>query len=104
MIEGKDTFTFDSMVDTGCNLKEPFSGLPVIVAEREVIDTVIPEKKTRIVPFNTLSGDGMLKAFKPEKIIIDGKEYKSGVYIGVSDGKLTAQTKSLMGKEISEGL
>ena len=104
VIEGKDTFTFDSMVDTGCNLKEPFSGLPVIVAEREVIDTVIPEKKTRIVPFNTLSGDGMLKAFKPEKIIIDGKEYKSGVYIGVSDGKLTAQTKSLMGKEISEGL
>lgn len=104
VIEGKNTYTFDSMVDTGCNLKEPFSGLPVIVAERELIDKAVPEKKTRIVPFNTLSGEGMLKAFRPEKIIIDGKEYKGGVYIGVSDGRLTSEIKSLMGKEISEGL
>lgn len=102
--EDGDAFTFDSMVDTGCNLKEPFSGLPVIVAERELIDKTIPENKTRIVPFSTLSGKGMLKAFKPEKITIDGKEYNGGVYIGISDGKLTANTKSLMGKELSEGL
>lgn len=104
VIEGNDKFTFDSMVDTGCNLKEPFSGLPVIVAEKELINKEVAEKRTRVVPYKTLSGEGMLKAFKPEKIIIDGREYKSGVYIGISEKKITSDTKSLMGKEISEGL
>lgn len=98
-------YSFCSMVDTGCNLREPFSGLPVIVAEKELVDFKdIPENKLRLVPYKTLSGEGMLKAFKPNKTLIDGKEIKSGCYIGVSDGKLTNEIKSLMGKEITEGL
>lgn len=101
----KEEYAFSSMVDTGCNLKEPFSGLPVIIAEKELLGKrCIPENKLRLVPFNTLSGEGLLKAFKPDKIEIDGKELKSGCYIAVSEGKLTNETKSLMGKEITEGL
>ncbi len=98
-------YSFNSMVDTGCNLKEPFSGLPVIVAEKELIhENEIKSEKIRLVPYKTLSGEGMLKAFKPEKILIDGKEIKSGCYIGVSNGRLTNEIKSLMGSEITEGL
>ena len=98
-------YSFNSMVDTGCNLKEPFSGLPVIIAEKELIDEKeIKSEKIRLVPYKTLSGGGMLKAFKPEKIFIDGKEIKSGCYIGVSNGRLTNEIKSLMGSEITEGL
>ena len=79
--------------------------MPVIVAEKEIIDTnQISNDKLRLVPFCTLSGEGMLKAFKPDKIIIDGKELKSGCYIGISENKLKNEIKSLMGKEISEGL
>ena len=98
-------YCFNSMVDTGCNLKEPFSGLPVIVVEKELIDgNDIPDEKLRLVPYNTLSGEGMLKAFKPSKTLIDGKELKKGCFIGVSEGKIKSEIKSLMGKEISEGL
>lgn len=96
---------FNSMVDTGCNLREPFSGLPVIIAEKELIDeNEIKEEKLRLVPYKTLSGEGILKAFRPEKILVDGKEVKSGCYIGVSNGSLTNEIKSLMGSEITEGL
>ncbi|MBQ7385433.1 MAG: sigma-E processing peptidase SpoIIGA [Ruminococcus sp.] len=96
---------FSSMVDTGCNLKEPFSGLPVIIAEKELIGTDdIRSDRLRLVPYKTLSGEGMLKAFRPEKTLIDGKEVKGGCYIGVSDGRLTNEIKSLMGADITEGL
>lgn len=97
--------TFDSLLDTGCNLKEPFSGLPVIVAEKELLGSEsFNEERMRIVPFNTLSGEGMIKAFKPKKVEIDGKEIKNGCYIGLSDGVLKNEIKSLMGAEITEGL
>ncbi len=105
VIADRAEYSFSSMVDTGCNLREPFSGLPVIVAEKELIDLKdIPEHKLRLVPYKTLSGEGMLRAFKPKKTLIDGKEIKSGCYVGVSDGKLTNEIKSLMGREITEGL
>lgn len=101
----KSEYSFDSFVDTGCNLREPFSGLPVIVAEKELIDLKFAKENTlRLIPYNTLSGEGMLKAFRPEKILIDGKEVKNGCYIGVTDGKLKNEIKSLMGSEITEGL
>lgn len=99
------TATFDSLVDTGCSLKEPFSGLPVIVAEKELIGTnKLNEERMRIVPFKTLSGEGMIKAFKPKKVEIDGKEIVNGCYIGLSEGVLKSEIKSLMGAEITEGL
>jgi len=98
-------YCFNSMVDTGCNLKEPFSGLPVIIAEKELIDgKEISDEKIRLVPYKTLSGEGVLKAFKPEKTLIDGKELKQGCYIGISNGRLTNEIKSLMGSEITEGI
>lgn len=101
----KEEYSFSSMVDTGCNLKEPFSGLPVIIAEKELLDGKnLPMEKVRLVPFKTLSGEGVLKAFKPEKTLIDGKEIKNGCYIGISEGKLTNEIKSLMGSQITEGI
>ena len=99
------TNSFKSLMDTGCNIKEPFSGLPVIIVEKELIDTKEIEKENmRIIPYSTLSGEGMLKAYKPRKIEIDGKEVKSGCYIAISNGKLKGETKSLMGTDFWEAL
>lgn len=98
-----NSYTFDSLVDTGCNLREPFSGLPVIIAEKELIDiSDISDEKLRIVPFETIAGNGFLKAFKPATIDIDGKKLKSGCYIAISEGKLKYETKSIMGSNITE--
>lgn len=105
VISENSTCTFDSMVDTGCNLKEPFSGLPVIIAERELLcEKDINNKAMRIIPVNTVTGEGALCAYKPECIMIDGKTLENGCYIAISDGKLKNEIKSLMGTEISEGI
>lgn len=61
--------------DTGNALREPFSGLPVIVCEEKALTPVIPSSGLRVVPFSTLGAEGLLRAFKAEKVALgrDGK-------------------------------
>lgn len=95
--------TFESAVDTGCNLREPFSGLPVILTEEVLFEhTGINENKLRVIPFSTISGSDIILGFKPDKVEIDGKEVKNGCYIGICKNKLNGEIKSLMGQELLE--
>ncbi len=97
--------TFESALDTGCNLKEPFSGLPVILTEEELFDsTGINENKLRVIPFSTVSGSDIILGFKPDKIEIDGKELAKGCYIGICRNKLNGEIKSIMGQDLLEVL
>ncbi len=97
--------TFESALDTGCNLKEPFSGLPVILTEEEIFEpTGVTENKLRVIPFTTVSGSDIILGFKPDKIKIDGKELKKGCYIGVCRNKLNGEIKSIMGQDLLEVL
>ncbi|MBQ4568916.1 MAG: sigma-E processing peptidase SpoIIGA [Ruminococcus sp.] len=97
--------TFESALDTGCNLKEPFSGLPVILTEEELFEpTGICENKLRVIPFSTVSGSDIVLGFKPDKVEIDGKELKKGCYIGICRNKLTGEIKSIMGQDLLEVL
>ncbi len=97
--------TFESALDTGCNLKEPFSGLPVILTEEELFEqTGINENKLRVIPFSTISGSDIILGFKPEKVEIDGKELINGCYIGICRDKLNGEIKSIMGQDLLEVL
>lgn len=72
-----------AFADTGNKLKEPFSDYPVIVVDSSKISF----EAERIIPFNTVGGEGVLKAFKPDKVIISsGKKTieTDRVYIAVS--------------------
>lgn len=85
-------------IDTGNTLKEPFSGDPVIVVRSSVLkeppDLLISEEnmKTgiRLIPFSSVGGEGLLKAFKCNKlkIIVGKKEYHAGAYIALCEEKL----------------
>ncbi|GMB10599.1 MAG: sigma-E processing peptidase SpoIIGA [Candidatus Improbicoccus devescovinae] len=87
----KKIVSFDARVDTGNNLKEPFSNLPVIITSQKTLDSILPNDAnisdlesiqevysvlkasgcmTRLVPFNTVSGSGLLVAFKPDSAVI----------------------------------
>ena len=52
---------------------EPFSGAPVIVADAAAIAPLIPreEEGCRLVPFHTVSGSGLLRAFRPDDLVIE---------------------------------
>lgn len=103
---GSDSIiTFESAIDTGCNLKEPFSGLPVIIVEKELIDiNKLSEHKFRIIPFTTASGSDVIMGFKPEKVYIENKQLYGGCYIALCNNKLRGEIKSIMGNEIWEAI
>lgn len=96
---------FFGKTDTGCSLYEPFSGSPVIIADAEVFqkkqtasafiggdtNNCQTEKNSpafRVIPFETLSGEGFLKAFKADEVYIDGKKSEKEIYIAISEGKI----------------
>ncbi len=73
-----------AFADSGNRLTEPFSDYPVIVADKSKVsfDT------ERVIPFNTVAGEGVLQAFKPDKVIIsNGKRSfeTEKVYVAMSN-------------------
>lgn len=95
-------------IDTGHNLKEPFSGLPVIVLCKRASNGMIPDEflevshitnkeegeknvkcevcnKLRLIPFSSISGGGILPAIKADYVLIEGdsKEMKKDAYVAV---------------------
>ncbi len=90
---GKSSSCF-AKVDTGNSLTEPFSNYPVAVVYEESIASLIPPEtsgKIRLVPFQAVSGGGLLPSFKPDllTIICGKKQFKiHNVYIAVTKASL----------------
>lgn len=80
-------------VDTGNSLSEPFSNYPVAVVYEENIAPMVPPEtsgKIRLVPFQAVSGGGLLPAFKPDLLTVfcGKKQFEiHNVYIAVAKTK-----------------
>lgn len=72
-----------ALMDTGNNLREPFSGYPVIMLSKDLFQKLFTEDKIRLIPVSTVNGESLIKAFRPEKITIE-KINTDKVYIGES--------------------
>lgn len=93
--------TFCSKIDSGCNLKEPFSGNYVIIVEKSLLDYYEPENSNvRLIPFESLGGKGILKGFKPDRVKINGDFIVNDIYIGICENILNGDIKSLIPFEI----
>lgn len=71
-------------VDTGNNLYDPYKKRPIIL----VANKYYKDDNFILVPYSTISDDGLLKCIKPKFIIIDGVEYKKDVLVVFSDKPL----------------
>ncbi len=73
-----------ALMDTGNNLREPFSSLPVVMVEKKLFNQFhIPDEKLRLIPVSTVNGDSLIKAFRPDFLQID--DFKTDrIYIGES--------------------
>lgn len=73
-----------ALMDTGNNLREPFSAFPVVMAEKELFNQFrIPDEKLRLIPVSTVNGDALIKAFRPDLLQIN--DFKTDkIYIGES--------------------
>ena len=93
--DGKE-YEFFSKYDTCCNVKEPFSGSEVILAEERLVKNIIvPEGKYRIIPFNSLGGEGIIKGFLPQELYIDNIKIRREVYIGITKDIFKGEVNSV---------
>lgn len=72
-----------ALMDTGNNLREPFSDYPVIMLDKELFNKLFTEDKIRLIPMSTVNGESVIKAFRPQKLIINNFSTDK-VYIGES--------------------
>lgn len=99
--------TFKGYTDTGNILKEPFSGIPVIVAKKSLFRGEFCGDKfdmgMRLIPFSSVGGDGLLQAFKAENIsiITQGMKRKVIAYIALcDDSKITGEEDAVIPFEL----
>lgn len=87
--------TLDAFSDSGNGLVDFFSGLPVIVCSISAVREILPEninsetdlKGIRLIPWHSVSGGGIIRAFRPDSITADyeGEKKKVSALIGVSE-------------------
>lgn len=83
IIKGESEQHLFAFLDSGNKLTEPFSNYPVIIVDESKVNF----ETERLIPYNTVGGEGVLKAFKPDRVIISNgkKSFESNqVYVAVS--------------------
>ena len=99
----KTTLLISGLVDTGNGLREPISGKPVAILEKEIWKKMKcwerPEKY-KVIPFHSIGKErGTLEGYEVDRIRIEyenGSKELSGVLIAVFDGRLSAKGRYQM--------
>ena len=81
---GSETFEGIGFLDSGNKLVSPISGKPIILVEKEYI--TLHKLKIIPVPYNALNHHGIVNCFKPDLVLVDGRETQN-VLIGISEVK-----------------
>ncbi len=81
-----ESFTCEALVDSGNLLRDPFSGLPVIVMSYKAAPRALKEARDsfqqgaplkgeifRLIPASGIGGDSLMVALKPERIKVEDK-------------------------------
>ena len=98
-----------ALYDTGLQLREPFSGSPVIVASRKTVSTCLPTREAEVtrlrwIPYHTVSNEGLLPAFAPRKVTLrrlgQPKRDITGVYIALSESLERGDYTALSGGDV----
>lgn len=125
IVNGGRTCELLGKLDTGNSLIEPFSQSPVIVADFQAVQPVVPEEikayyaapgatsfmqkstaypKIRLVPFASVGGEGILPAFKPKQVFIDDHLCVKEIYIALCPGeRLSGECRAVINTECIDG-
>ena len=89
---GSNTFSGKGYLDSANNLTSPYSGKPVILIEKRYIN--YQRLKLLPVPYNTINHSSFINCFKPDKILINNKEYKA--LVGLSNNDFNMECEVLL--------
>ena len=109
LVRGSRSVELNALRDTGNRLREPLSGDPALIAaEADLLPLLEPEVQSRLLataglpaperltvlgagfrllPYRTLEGGGLLLAFRPDQVFVDGT-YCPGLWAALSPGPL----------------
>ena len=104
-----------ALVDTGNHLREPISGACVLIASERAVKGVLPRGfsarggdmpagRWRMVRYQTLDGQGVLKCFRPDLICVragDMRTERGDVWVAVYPGALPGGAMALAPLEMS---
>lgn len=105
---------FPCLYDSGNHLAEPFSGYPVLVVERAVAEALRPIPSVeemaagegwRLIPYDTLSGGGLLPAFVPSAVEVltqGGARPLPPCYVAVCPRLGNGEYNGLLGSELGD--
>jgi stage II sporulation protein GA (sporulation sigma-E factor processing peptidase) len=94
---------FKALIDTGNRLREPISGLPVLIAESELLKDLLPRTSKepylcRKVTFGALGGGGTIRCFHPDRVLIrrgDRLVQAPEVWVALYPGKMPGASRAL---------
>lgn len=91
---------FEALIDTGNRLQEPFTGLPVLIAEERLVAQILPRdgRTLRRIPYGGLGGCGFLEAFRPDQMHFartDDWQRAPEVWIAVYPGRMSGRIHAL---------
>lgn len=83
--QGTETCSISAMCDSGCQVAEPISGIPVIIVSERKLGMIgqrlkgdnVADIKLRLIPITGIGGSRMLRGFLPDKVYVDSTEVKA---------------------------
>lgn len=95
--------TINGFLDTGNKLIDPYKKRPIILISEKILDNV-NSNKFLLVPYHTVSGDGMLRCIKADKIYIENIGYKKKFLIGLTNNIKIDNVDCILNERLMEGL
>ena len=92
----------NAFLDTGNKLIDPYMKRPIILINDNKIDKKEKEKII-LVPYHTVSSDGILKCVNASKIYIDGILYKKKFLLGLTDKINIDGVDCILNEKLLEG-
>ena len=95
----KDKLSLIGFMDTGNNLYDIYKHRPIIIVNKKYER----DDKYLLVPYNTASGEGLLRCVKPKYIVINNNKI-SNVLVGFSDNiKFIDGVEVLLHRDVMKG-
>ena len=102
--DGNATARFPALIDTGNRLREPLSGLPVLIAEAALLKGILPGNGYRELCFGAVGAQGRMRCFKPREIWIErGNRHVRApdAWVAIAPGNLPGAYRALAPTEFA---